>query len=74
VWHNAAALNTARLRGAAEHDRRLADLEAAAAARVQDLLRPGPVLLRLAVRGFGVTIGTGDGAAGPGPARTRWGA
>jgi hypothetical protein len=24
---------------------------------VRDLLRPGPVLLRLAVHGFGVTVG-----------------
>ena len=35
---------------------RLADLEAVSAERVADLLRPGPVLLRLAVHGFGVTL------------------
>ena len=56
VWLNATALNDARLRGPDEYAARLADLEEAAAERVLDLLRPGPVLLRLAVRGFGVTI------------------
>jgi hypothetical protein len=35
---------------------RLADLEAASADRVADLLRPGPVLVRLAMHGFGVTV------------------
>jgi hypothetical protein len=53
VWANAGALNDARLRGPEDYARCLADLEAASAARVRDLLRPGPVLLRLAVRGFG---------------------
>ena len=56
VWANAAVLHARPLRGAAAYARRLADLEAASAARVADLLRPGPVLLRLAVRGFGVTL------------------
>ena len=46
----------ARLRGPADYALCLADLEAASAARVADLLRPGPVLLRLAVHGFGVTL------------------
>jgi hypothetical protein len=56
VWANAAALHKARLAGAEAYARRLAQLEAASAARVSDLLRGGPVLLRLAVRGFGVTL------------------
>jgi hypothetical protein len=56
VWGNAAALHEARLRGAADYAACLAELEAASAARVADLLRPGPVLLRLAVHGFGVTL------------------
>jgi hypothetical protein len=56
VWANAARLDAARRHGAEDHDRRVTDLEAAAAARVDDLLRPGPVLVRLAVRGFGVTL------------------
>jgi hypothetical protein len=58
VWANATELNAARLRGEADYARRVADLEAASAVRVRDLLRPGPVLLRLAVRGFGVTLPT----------------
>jgi len=56
VWANAAELHQARLQGPADYALCLADLEAASAARVADLLRPGPVLLRLAVHGFGVTL------------------
>jgi hypothetical protein len=56
VWANAVELHRARLRGPADYAVCLADLEAACAARVGDLLRPGPVLLRLAVHGFGVTL------------------
>jgi Family of unknown function (DUF5995) len=56
VWANAAALDRARRLGPGPYGRRVAELEEAAAARVRDLLRPGPVLLRLAVRGFGVTL------------------
>ncbi len=56
VWANAAELHAARLRGSDAYAARLADLEQASAARVRDLLRPGPVLLRLAVRGFGVPL------------------
>ncbi|SFL15634.1 DUF5995 family protein [Geodermatophilus ruber] len=56
VWANAAQLDVARRRGPGSYPRRVAQLEAAAAARVDDLLRPGPVLLRLAVRGFGVSL------------------
>jgi hypothetical protein len=56
VWANTQQLHTARLAGADAYERRVADLSDAAAARVADLLRPGPVLLRLAVRGFGVRL------------------
>jgi hypothetical protein len=56
VWANAGALHEARLQGAADYAMCVADLEDASAARVADLLRPGPVLLRLAVHGFGVTL------------------
>jgi hypothetical protein len=56
VWANTGALHAARLRGPDAYAERLADLEEASAERVRDLLRPGPVLLRLAVRGFGVTL------------------
>ncbi len=56
VWANAAELHAARLRGSDAYAARLTDLERAGAARVRDLLRPGPVLLRLAVRGFGVSL------------------
>ena len=56
VWANAHAMHAARERGARAYAERLELLEAASADRVRDLLRPGPVLLRLAVRGFGVSL------------------
>ena len=56
VWANTTLLHRARLTGEDEYRRRLAELEALSAARVADLLRPGPVLIRLAVRGFGVSL------------------
>jgi hypothetical protein len=54
VWANTQQLHAARLAGADAV--RVAALSDAAAERVADLLRPGPVLLRLAVRGFGVRL------------------
>jgi hypothetical protein len=57
VWANTYALHEARSLGSDAYAGRLAELEAASAARVADLLRPGHVLLRLAVHGFGVTVG-----------------
>ena len=59
VWANTSALHRARLRGPAVYRARLAELEAVSAARVAEILRPGPVLLRLAVRGFGVRLPSG---------------
>jgi hypothetical protein len=56
VWANTAVLHAARSTGPEAYAARLADLEAVSADRVADLLRPGPVLLRLAVHGFGVTL------------------
>jgi hypothetical protein len=56
VWCNLAVLHRARDDGAACLERRIADLEVAGCERVGDLLRPGPVILRLAVRGFGVRL------------------
>ena len=46
----------ARLAGPEQMAVRLAELELLSAARVADLLRPGQVLLRLAVSGFGVVL------------------
>ena len=56
VWLNAAELQQARLAGGAAYERRLAELEVLAAAKIADLLRPGQVLIRLAASGFGVTL------------------
>jgi hypothetical protein len=54
VWHNTVELQRARLDGT--YAERLKELEVLSAAKVADLLRPGQVLLRLAVSGFGVTL------------------
>ena len=56
VWRNARALDRARRAGDAAYAVALADLERLCAARVRDLAAPGPVLLRLARRGFGVLL------------------
>jgi hypothetical protein len=56
VWHNTVELQTARLAGTKAYAVRLGELEVLSAARIDDLLAPGQVLLRLAVAGFGVTL------------------
>ena len=60
VWHNAEALNLARLDSETSYATRLGELEVLSAARIADLLAPGQVLLRLAVAGFGVTLPPAD--------------
>ena len=56
VWLNVAELQQARLEGADDYYARLDELEVLSAAKIADLLRPGQVLLRLAMTGFGVTL------------------
>jgi hypothetical protein len=56
VWLNIVELQQARLDSADAYHARLAELEVLAAAKIADLLRPGQVLLRLAMTGFGVTL------------------
>jgi Family of unknown function (DUF5995) len=56
VWLNLGELQRARLEGADVYRGRLAELELLAAAKIADLLRPGQVVLRLALTGFGVTL------------------
>ena len=56
VWHNARVLSAARRGGPEPLVARLRELEDLSRARVLDLRRPGQVLLRLAVRGFGVEL------------------
>lgn len=56
VWHNTVELQHARKQGPDAYATRLAELELLSAAKIADLLRPGQVLLRLAVTGFGVTL------------------
>jgi hypothetical protein len=59
VWRNARVLNAARRQGQDELDRRIGELDRLCAERVQDLVAPGQVILKLARRGFGVLL---DGA------------
>lgn len=56
VWRNTLELHRARVAGPDAFAVRLAELEVLSAARIADLLAPGPVLLRLAVAGFGVLL------------------
>ena len=56
VWRTTLALHEARMCGPQVYADRLRDLDTVSAARIGDLLRPGPVLLRLALVGFGVTL------------------
>ncbi|HET9779788.1 MAG TPA: DUF5995 family protein [Propionibacteriaceae bacterium] len=56
VWLNVAELQRARLEGTEVYRARLAELELLTAAKIADLMRPGQVLLRLAMTGFGVTL------------------
>src|SRR6516165_12534054 len=56
VWANAVELSRARRAGPDCYARRLAKLEELCGKRVADLVRPGPVLIRLAAGGFGVRL------------------
>jgi Family of unknown function (DUF5995) len=56
VWANARVLDAARRRGAGAYTARLAELERLSAERVADLVAPGQVVLKLAVKGFGVRL------------------
>jgi len=56
VWANARLLDTARRAGPDAYRARLTQLEQLAAARVADLMAPGQVVLKLAVKGFGVRL------------------
>jgi hypothetical protein len=56
VWANARLLNAARRTGPDVYATRLAELERLAATRVADLMAPGQVVLKLAVKGFGVRL------------------
>ena len=56
VWRNAATLSRARRAGPSALKARIDELGELSAARVEDLRRPGQVLLRLSRHGFGVTL------------------
>jgi hypothetical protein len=56
VWANTHLLSQARRAGPDAYQARLAELERLAAARVADLVAPGQVVLKLALKGFGVRL------------------
>src|SRR5215467_14077140 len=56
VWANALELSAARRERPDSYARRLAQLEELCGRRVTDLVKPDPVLLRLAAGGFGVRL------------------
>jgi hypothetical protein len=56
AWHNVLALAEARRTGPEAYASRLHDLDALASAKVSELLEPRWALLRVTVRGFGVTL------------------
>jgi hypothetical protein len=72
VWANALELSKARAAGPDSYAARLAQLEKLCGRRVADLVKPGPVLLRLAAGGFGVRLpGQARGRAGESRAAPR---
>jgi hypothetical protein len=56
VWRNAMELGAARQLGPGAYAGRLRQLEETCRAKVEDLVRPGKVLVRLGVTGFGVLL------------------
>jgi hypothetical protein len=56
VWRNARVLSAARRQGPDALDGRIVELERLCAGRVEDLIAPGQVILKLARRGFGVLL------------------
>jgi len=56
VWANAISLSHARRSGTGAYATRLAELEELCAAKVTELQAPGQVLLKLAIKGFGVRL------------------
>ena len=71
VWRNAVQLSAARREGPAALTARLAELEDLSRRRIEDLRVPGQVLIKLAVRGFGVELKPKRGVAGPTPRGSR---
>jgi hypothetical protein len=67
VWRNAFELAAARRLGPEAYSARLRELETLCVAKVQELLRPGKVLIRLAYIGYGVLLGppTASGLGNP---------
>jgi hypothetical protein len=56
VWENTKILNAARRASETRYAARLAELEDLCSAKLEELTAPGQVLLKLAVKGFGVRL------------------
>jgi hypothetical protein len=56
VWANAISLSQARRTGIGAYAARLTELEELSAAKVTELQAPGQVLLKVAIKGFGVRL------------------
>lgn len=56
MWRNAVLLNAARRAGPDTLAARLKELEDLSRRRIEDLRVPGQVLIKLAVKGFGVEL------------------
>jgi hypothetical protein len=56
VWSNLEVLRQARAAGDRAYQERLRELDVLTAAKIAELVAPGPILLRLAVTGFGVRL------------------
>ncbi len=67
VWRLAEVLEHARQQGPAALDACLRQLEQHSRAKMAELLAPGQVLLKLGVRGFGITRSPEQWAKGTGP-------
>jgi hypothetical protein len=56
VWNNLGVLQQARAAGVDAYEQRLRELDVLTSAKIAELVVPGPILLRLAVTGFGVRL------------------
>ena len=58
IWRNALLLNQARRQGPEALEERVLQLDRLTRAKIEEVLVPGQVLLRLALRGYGVNLPT----------------
>jgi hypothetical protein len=64
IWRNAVLLNRARQQGPEALQERVRQLDGLTRAKIEEILVPGQVLLRLALRGYGVSLPDAPGGRG----------